>query len=101
MDPEIAADLGLKVVKRAQPSPPNAPTRIVAESAWGRSNRNIQVTAVEATTRSRKKKVRPITPFRVMGSATSPGWTVLKGPLLKTGLLLTGLLLGIKSKIDE
>jgi hypothetical protein len=59
---------------------------------------NIQVTVAEPTTRTRKKKVRLITPFSVIGSATSPGWTVLKGPLLRTGLLLTGVLLGIKSK---
>src|SRR5580704_8349021 len=98
MDPEIAADLGLKVVKKAQPRPPNAPIRIVPESAWGRSKRNIQVAADEATTRTRKKNVRLITPFSVIGSATSPGWTELKGPLLRTGLLLTGVLLGIKSK---
>jgi len=43
---------------------------------------------VEATTRTSRKNVRRITPFSVMGSAISPGWTELNGALVKTGLLL-------------
>jgi hypothetical protein len=42
----------------------------------------------DPTTRTNRKNVRMITPFSVIGSAISPGWTELKGALLKTGLLL-------------